>query len=103
MLFVVFVATIERLFGFFSCCERVTYFQVVMTGKTLKQKKKKKIKKEKGNNSSSSSSQPHAGDNCFSQTLKLCDFSWAGGVERKLIAVVVFAENNDPSLGRKRY
>ena len=35
---------------------------------------KKKIKKEKGNNSSSSSSQPHAGDNCFSQTLKLCDF-----------------------------
>ena len=72
MLFVVFVATIERLFGFFSCCERVTYFQVVMTGKTLKQKKK--IKKEKGNNSSSSSSQPHAGDNCFSQTLKLCDF-----------------------------
>ena len=36
--------------------------------------KKKKIKKEKGNNSSSSSSQPHAGDNCFSQTLKLCDF-----------------------------
>ena len=82
MLFVVFVATIERLFGFFSCCERVTYFQVVMTGKTLKQKKK--IKKEKGNNSSSSSSQPHAGDNCFSQTLKLCDF-WRYGVNSLVV------------------
>jgi hypothetical protein len=46
MLFVVFVATIERLFGFFSCCERVTYFQVVMTGKTLKQKKKRSKKKK---------------------------------------------------------
>ena len=70
-----------------------------MTGKTLKSQKNQK----ETTLLHLLLSQTHAGDNCFSQTLKLCDFSWAGGVERKLIAVVVFAENNDPSLGRKRY
>ena len=48
-------------FFLFSSCERVTYFQLVMTGKTLEHKKYQKKPKRK---QLFFISQPHAGDNC---------------------------------------